>query len=163
MTHCTGKEREVVLSYLESRFGLQPSLFSSFQFTLSAKGRVFLGPLVPESVSPLSVGIGIARLSPSGAVKPSTAFLQLFGRHITKGKIELSREQAAIYLSGESFPLNTKAEEGYVLLTYNNQPLGCGLLKSSAASGREGNQAHPRDATLKNMLPKARRQVVQFM
>jgi len=148
MNRCPGKEREVVLSYLESRFGLPKKLFSAFQLYLSAKGRIFLGPLVPESISLLSVGLGIARRSPSGAVKPSTAVLQLFGQHITKSKIELSREQAVLYLSGESFPIEPSVADGYVLLTYKSQPLGCGLLKAGQ---------------LKNMLPKARRQVVQFL
>ena len=146
MIQCPAKEKEAVLSYLEGRFGLSGNLFAAFSWYAGSKGRVFLGPAAPH-VTSLSAGLGIARLSPTGAVKPSTTILQLFGQHITKNKVALSKEQAVLYLSGESFPIETP-EEGYVLVIYNNIPLGCALLKA----GR-----------LKNMLPKARRSAVQFL
>lgn len=139
--------KETVLAYLESRFGLSQTLFSGFQFYSSAKGRIFLGPVLPQ-LPFLSAGLLIARISPVGTIKPTTAFLQLFGRHITKNKVELSREQALLYLSGESFPIETTEADGYVLLTCRQQPLGCALLKNGQ---------------VKNMLPKARRMDVRFL
>lgn len=141
-------QREMVLGYLEDRFGIDRKHFSDFEFYMASKGRVFLGPKsIPGRLKPVSVGILVARMS--GSVKPSTNLLQLFGSHASRGIVDLSKEQALRYTRGEDLRLtDNKTTDGYVLLKYLDFPLGCGMLKNSI---------------IKNMLPKAKRIEAKFL
>jgi NOL1/NOP2/fmu family ribosome biogenesis protein len=141
-------QREMVLSYLEERFGIDRRHFSDFEFYMASKGRVFLGPKgIPGRLKPVSVGILVARMS--GSVKPSTNLLQLFGRHASRSIVSLPKEQALRYLRGEDLKLTDGgATEGYILLKYLDFPLGCGMLKKGI---------------VKNMLPKAKRIEAKFI
>ncbi len=141
-------QREMVLGYLEDRFGIDRRHFSGFEFYLASKGRLFLGPKsIPGRLKPVSVGILVARIGKT--VKPSTNLLQLFGRHASRSIVDLSREQALSYLKGEDLRVtDNKTTDGYVLLNYLDFPLGCGMLKNSI---------------IKNMLPKAKRIEAKFL
>jgi len=141
-------QREMVLSYLEERFGIERRHFSGFEFYMASKGRVFLGPKrIPGRLKPVSVGILVARMS--GTVKPSTNLLQLFGRHASRNIVDLPKEQALRYLRGEDLRLpGNGTTDGYVLMKYLGFPLGCGMLKKGI---------------IKNMLPKAKRIEAKFL
>ena len=139
-----------VLAYFEERFGIPRELFSDYTLYSDHKGRIFMAPkkLVAEDIA-ITVGMQIGRVN--GAIKPSTNFLQAFGRHAGKSILPLAKEQAIAYAKGEDIKVHTRPDgisDGYVLLKYLDFPLGCGLLK--------GDQ-------LKNMLPKARRMQVKFL
>lgn len=140
--------KAAVLDYLEGRFGLDPELFSGSGFYLASKGRVYLGPQqsIPKPRI-VTIGLLVARVGEN--IKPTTNLLQAFGRHVKKNSIALSREQTLAYARGEDIsPDAGDATEGYVLLSYEGHPLGCGLLK---------------DGTIKNMLPKAKRTELKYL
>jgi len=132
-----------ILAYFEERFGIAKKEFEGFRLYADRKGRVMLGPKgIPLDDKAISVGMQIARVG--NDMKPSTNFLQLFGRHATKNSISLTKEQTHAYLMGEDVQPSGKvdATDGYVLLKYLDYPLACGLLKNK---------------TIKNVLPKPRR------
>jgi len=154
-----------VMEYFEERFGIRKSHFKDFRLYTDQKGRALLGPkhLGPERIV-ISVGIQIAHSensarkasrTPSGTdaparFKPSTNFLQLFGKHATKNTVSLTKEQVQAYLKGEDIPLSGKidATDGYVILKYQDYPLACGLLR--------GNR-------IENVLAKSRRMEIKFL
>lgn len=137
-------------SYMEERFGISRSHFREFGIYSDQKGRVFMAPkkLAAEDIA-ITVGMQIARTGK--AIKPSTNFLQAFGRHAGKGILPLAKEQAVAYARGEDIKVHARPDgisDGYVLLKYLDFPMGCGLLK---------------DGQIKNVLPKARRMQVKFL
>ncbi|MEW6748904.1 MAG: hypothetical protein AB1295_04320 [Candidatus Micrarchaeota archaeon] len=157
------KLKDAVLEYLEERFGLGPEVFKDFGFYLASKGRVYLGPRrAIDRPKVVTVGLLIARAGDS--IKPTTNLLQAFGRQVKKNEIRLSREQTLSYVRGEDIRMagpgssaspqtvsglgSPVSGDGYVLLTYEGYPLGCGLLKAG---------------TIKNMLPKAKRLELKYL
>ncbi|HJW97210.1 MAG TPA: hypothetical protein VJ485_03530 [archaeon] len=149
-----------ILDYFEERFGISKSLFKSFRIYADQKGRIFLcSKRLSAQSSAVSIGMHIARVG--NDIKPSTNFLQLFGRHATKNHVSLTKEQAQAYVKGEDIelsaqdvssksaePASVQVSDGYILLKYLDYPLACGMLK--------GKQ-------VKNVLPKARRSNVEFL
>jgi NOL1/NOP2/fmu family ribosome biogenesis protein len=138
-----------ILDYFENRFGIRKSLFKGFRIYADQKGRIFLcSKGLSAQSSAVSIGMQIARVG--NDIKPSTNFLQLFGKHATKNFILFTREQAQAYARGEDIELSGKvnATDRYVLLKYLDFPLACGMLKNKI---------------IKNVLPKARRAKVEFL
>ena len=143
--------RATVLDYLEERFGLSPEVFNGFGLYMASKGRVYLGP--EKAIGKpriVCIGMTIARLS--GAVKPSSNLIQLFGRQMRKNIIKLEKKEAISYAKGEDLALGPERlhgiSPGYVALAYLGVPLGCGMLK---------------DGLVRNMLPKAKRVELKFI
>jgi NOL1/NOP2/fmu family ribosome biogenesis protein len=138
-----------ILAYLEQRFGIQKSHFKEFRLYSDRKGRFILGPRgIPLDMA-ISLGMQIAHKN--GDLKPSTNFLQLFGKHVSKNFVSLAKVQAQSYMKGQDLELEISpktASDGYILLRYMGSPLACGLLK--------GNK-------VKNVLPKPRRSEVKFL
>jgi NOL1/NOP2/fmu family ribosome biogenesis protein len=144
-----GQIQKDVLNYLELRFGLGEDVFKDHRFYLASKERLYLGPkFVPDDRKIATLGILVARASSS--IKPTTNLFQLFGDRITRNFIMLDRAQAIAFAKGEDLRMQEAqgASDGYVLLKYEDIPLGCGLLKSGA---------------IKNMLPKAKRLEIRFL
>ena len=149
--------KDAILKYFEDRFGIKVS--PGFKLYTDQKGRVFLGPHL--SFEPVSVGMQIATIEGADRIRPSTSFLQLFGKHATKNYISLTKEQTQAYAKGDDLSLNQEqashARDGYVLLKYLEYPLGCGLLKTE----KEGSKG--RILSIRNVLPKARRMRMDFL
>ncbi len=148
---CPDEMRVRTLTYLEERFGLSPTLFESFVLYAGAKGRIILGPkLIPQAFDPDTAGLVIARVNRS--VKPTTNLFQVFGRLVVRNTITLAREQALRYLAGNDIAVGTEdrvdAYLGYVLIKYDDYPLGCGLFQ---------------EGQIKNMLPRAKRLEVEYL
>lgn len=135
-----------VLEYFMERFGIDPSNFDDYGLYMGSRGRVFLGPkkLIdkPPVVAP---GILVARVSET--IKPTSNFIQLFGRLASRNVVRLNREQARNFAMGSDLDV-PPGSDGYVIVSYGKEPLGCGLLK-----GRE----------IKNLLPKAKRQELKYL
>lgn len=151
ITKCSLKDQEQVLNYFEERFGIQRQLLESFSFYSASKGRIFLGPNnLIDKPKPVTGGILIARISLH--IKPTTIFLQFFGKDVTKNVIKLNKERTVRFIKGENLDLSDNeiqdATNGYVLVTYLDFPLGCGLLK--------GNQ-------VRNMIPKPKLLELAFL
>lgn len=143
MNRCSEELIARVMGYLSERFGIPIELFEGRVFYQRPGGRVYMGPNDKiEGVAADSAGILIARVHRT--VKPSSCLLQLFGSHVTRNGIILTREQALACVAGKDVMVHARqlegARPGYVLLTYGDIALGCGLL---------------RDTTIHNVLPKA--------
>ncbi len=148
---CPEEMRVRTLTYLEERFGLSPQLFDSFVLYAGAKGRIILGPkIIPEVLDPDTAGLVIARVNRS--VKPTTNLFQVFGRLVERNTISLGRDQALRYLAGGDITVGAEdridAYPGYVLIKYDEYPLGCGLFQ---------------EGQIKNMLPRAKRLEVEYL
>jgi NOL1/NOP2/fmu family ribosome biogenesis protein len=148
---CSPEHQSLLLAYLETRFGIEQHLFENFSFYAASKDRIFLGPkTLIDRPPPVSAGILIARLK--RAVKPTTNFFQIFGKYVKNNSIAFNKEQALRFIRGEDLELSADeirdASDGYVLLTYLDFPLGCGLLKRNH---------------IKNMIPKVKWRNLKFL
>jgi hypothetical protein len=135
-----------VLKYFRERFGISESCFDDYGLYMGSRGRVYLGPknLIdkPPIVAP---GVLVARVSE--AIKPTSNFLQMFGRRATSNIVEISREQAIAYARGDDLDAEP-GDDGYVIVSYGGQPLGCGMRKGTS---------------IKNLLPKSKRQELKYL
>ncbi len=132
MTICPPDIQQRVIAYLHERFGLDPSLWEPYRFYYSSRSRIHLGPHhTIANPTPDSAGCLIARVQRT--VKPSSALLQLFGHHVTREIVDLTKDQTRRYISGESITVDpaqtTTCRLGFVMLRYDNMPLACGLLR----------------------------------
>lgn len=151
LSHVSGKVREAILEFLLERFSIHPEVFQGLEFLDNGKGRIFAleakaaGFAVRSKVACAS--LPFVRLD--GSVKPTSAMIQLFGRHARKSVIKLGKKEAKDFMEG--FDLDVRGNtctDGYVAVKYLDYPLGCGLLRGEK---------------LKNMLPKAKRMPVGFL
>jgi NOL1/NOP2/fmu family ribosome biogenesis protein len=73
--------------------------------------------------------VGLKAFEKVGAfVKPTTRFIQLFGNRATKGKLEISEEQLETLKDGGALSVDTRAENGYLILSTHGNVIGLGLL-----------------------------------
>ena len=131
---CSNEWQQAVLDYVEYRFALSPDLFESYGFYSASNGRIFIGPkdqVVTQSVE--TIGVLIARIQKS--VKPSSDLFQMFGKHITRSVIDINSEQLIGYCQGADIDTVDLCTEniipGFVMVRYNDIPIGCGLLRES--------------------------------
>jgi NOL1/NOP2/fmu family ribosome biogenesis protein len=148
---CPPQQQELVLEYLNSRFGLDRTLFDVFALYAGPNGRIFLGPQTKIELSLAdTTGLLIARIHKT--VKPSTDLFQTFGKYVTRNAVTLTKKQTQRYIGGEDVQLQESelggATNGYVMLAYQDNPLACGLLK--------GNR-------IENVLPKVNRLKVEHL
>ncbi len=150
MNKLKGKELERVFGYLEERFGIGRGLFGGYDFRVSPKGKAFISNRFPgtDPRSALNLGLPFVRVGRSGVIKPTSVFIQLFGRHAKKGIVNIGKEQAKRFASGMDLEIGTDLSRGYVIVRYGNYDLGCGRLK---------------EGILKNMLPKGKRMNVELL
>jgi len=111
---------------MESRFGIPPAAFEGVNFY--RKGRNVWAFSLPEIPDLRCESVGLRFLSVRGRVpKPTTYALQLFGRLATKNSVDLSASQAEKFIAGERQRLEAELEDGYVVVSYRDGVLGCGL------------------------------------
>jgi NOL1/NOP2/fmu family ribosome biogenesis protein len=136
------------LKFLEERFGLAPGLWDGLSFhrvgddywiTTADAVRVDL-PKIRRR------GLRFLRTYRGPRFKWTTTAMMLFGTRATRNVVELSPEEAERFVRGEDLkrdPLPPDCTPGQVILRYQGQPLGSGLLH--------------RDGRIKNQLPAGRR------
>jgi hypothetical protein len=124
-------ERSDLLLYMFERFGIKKELFDDY--LLFAKKRTFWflrkSPFISE-VSHLKIKrLGIKAFQEVGSfIKPTTRFIQFFGRHATKAVFDIDEKQLKQLLTDEYLPFNYALENGYVILSLKGEVLGLGLL-----------------------------------
>jgi NOL1/NOP2/fmu family ribosome biogenesis protein len=135
-----------VLEYFKERFGIEESNFDDYGLYAGSKGRVFLGPKKLIDKPPLvAPGILIARISET--IKPTSNFIHMFAHLAKSNVVDVSKKQAKAFVRGEDLECD-EGDDGYVIISYEGQALGCGLLKGRA---------------IKNLLPKAKRQELKYL
>ncbi|OYT41200.1 hypothetical protein B6U80_01865 [Candidatus Pacearchaeota archaeon ex4484_26] len=147
------KEKRSMFLYIKERFGLGKEYFKDFDFFKTRKAiYITTKECLNSQLFKQAETAGIAFLRPNKVLKPTTNFLQLFGKHASKNVITLSREQAERFIRGEDLELDKIkkrgdwVEPGYVIVKYQEHILGC-------ANFKEG--------VLKNMIAKSRRRHIK--
>ena len=144
------KEITEVFDTLSERFGFDKRIFYNFNYYKSSKGRIFIASKeISEIVKAIKfVTLGFIFCRKNVSVKPSSNFIQIFGKAATKNFIDVNNTLAMQFILGYDLAAeNTKAEDGYVIIRYKNYSLGVGMLKEN---------------TIKNMLPKGKRMNIEI-
>ena len=138
----------LILGYCIERFGINNKTLENYNWYIGSKNRVYIGPKELERIKPESIGISVFRLDKTP--KPTTNFLQLFGRYVTKNIIELDDNETINYCRGKD--LNPEHEldvtPGFVIVRHKDRFLGCG---------------HSNGMLLKNQIPKSRFCKINFL
>ncbi|MBS7641720.1 hypothetical protein KEJ40_00940 [Candidatus Bathyarchaeota archaeon] len=129
---CSSEEVRRILDYLEERYGIPRSVFENYTFLVRGKNSIWIysgHPSILELIPNVSIaGIRALHLSIKKTLKPTTIFLQVFGKYATKNVVELeSEEEAVTFMSGGSIARYYDVEEGFVVVKFGSDVLGCGL------------------------------------
>ena len=124
-------DRHLLFSYVEYRFGIQEELFEGFLLFRKRKSWWLLrhSPHV-DSAAHFKVSIpGFKAFQKINRyIKPTTRFIQVFGRHATGAIIKIKRKEFEYLKSGIPFPADLALENGYVIISFREHVLGLGLL-----------------------------------
>ncbi len=138
-------DREKITGFLKDRFGIEEEHLEGYHFYEGRRSVWFSTvEMDPEFFGMKKVEFpGIRALRKiNGHYKPTTFFLQILGAHATRNLIDLGREELRELLEegrlAKDFP---GVDEGYVIITYGGEILGCGLysrgrLKAQFPRGR---------------------------
>ena len=139
-------KKDEIISYCFERFGLAKENLKSYCWYEGSKNRVFIGPKEIERINPESIGLCIFRLDKTP--KPTTNFIQLFGKKIVKNYIILNETETLEICKGNDLTKEIDVEPGFVALKYNNISLGC---------------AHWNGEIIKNQIPKSKFCNINFL
>ncbi len=136
----------VVEDYFFERFGISPELFRGYSFFESRKSIWMCSATMNPAILCLKrieyPGIRIIRKLNRHIFKPTTYALQLIAYKATKNTIVLDRDETLQLLTHGRIEIKVDAvQDGYVIIRYNEDILGCGLyrrgvLKSQFPKGR---------------------------
>lgn len=139
--------RQEVLEYFEDRFGIPPATFDDHTFWEKGAGKIWIyGGEAPTPLEIEAIGMTCLRTRQEHW-KPTTDFVQRFGRHAEECVIELDREEARRFAAGEDQELERwDGDWGYLIAAHEvagkREPLGVGLylhgeLRSVVPKGRQ--------------------------
>jgi|TARA_B110000881_G_C18590425_1_gene527600 hypothetical protein len=149
LTPLEEEKRQLVSDYCVERFGINSKILEKYSWYSGSKNKIYIAnTLELERIIPESKGICVFRLDKSP--KPTTNFLQLFGKYITKNYVEINNENTIKYCRGDDLILeNSEALiPGFMLIANKNRFLGCG---------------HWNGELLKNQLPKSKFCKINFL
>ena len=99
-------KKETILNYCEERFGINRTIFDNYNWYIGSKNRIYIGPEEIERIKPESIGLCIFRLDKTP--KPTTNFIQLFGKRITKNYISLNKKNTLDFCKGFDLEIASK-------------------------------------------------------
>ena len=134
-------DRKDILNHLKERYGIPEEVFQEYGFLV--KGRKIWvykkGMWIPKGKLE---SVGMVALRIGKELKPTTNFIQLFGKYASKNVVEIkSEEDMKRFVNGKDIHLGIPGR-GYVFVKYKEDVLGCGFL---------------RDGVLLNLIPNDRR------
>ncbi|NQT57023.1 MAG: hypothetical protein HQ551_12440, partial [Desulfobacteraceae bacterium] len=112
-------DRLYLLTYIENRFGIPKALFDDYLLFSTKKSWLLIKrSLQIETASRLKVSkVGLRAFQRIGSfVKPTTRFIQTFGRFASKAKLQINMTQLQTLLGGGEIPIDLKLDNGYVVL-----------------------------------------------
>ncbi len=143
---------KIFVKRLQSQFGIEDTkMFSKYLFLKNNKKKVFITTKT-EKKDKLHIprlekaGIYFATINKDETLRLSLEGSQFVGKHATKNILELDHSQAENWLKGYDFDISV-GSDGYYLLKYKEDFLGCGLIRKNK---------------LFNFLPKTRRLKVLY-
>jgi NOL1/NOP2/fmu family ribosome biogenesis protein len=139
--------RALILKYLRDRFEIPKKIFSDYSFIIKGeKIWIVARDVLEKDLEGLkieSIGLLFGRyFERQKRFKPTTNALQIFGKYATKNVVELNEKEKNQYIRGYDLEKELNLEEGYVIIKFKNDMLGCGLY---------------REGKIKNQIPKARK------
>lgn len=137
------------LGYLEERFGLEKSAFSEFSFHETPDKIYIMSADIPQNdlngLRIVQTGIVAGRIfDKGGKFKPTTNFLQIFGKFAAKSIVQLNEKEKEDFVRGLDIEnkIAEGVDNGYVIVKFGDDVLGCGIFSQGS---------------IKNQIPKARR------
>lgn len=138
--------RTAVVDYFADRFAFPPETFDDYTFWEKGAGKIWI--YRGEAPSPIEIeAIGMTCLrTRQEHWKPTTDFVQRFGRVATECVIDLDRDEARRFAAGEDQELEWDGDWGYLIAAHDvageREPLGVGLfvhgeLRSMVPKGRQ--------------------------
>ena len=125
-------DRHNIFSYIENRFGIPEALFDDYLLFRTKRNWVLIKNATQIAwASQLKVSkVGLKAFQRVGNfVKPTTRFIQTFGRFAGKGKLQINMTQLETLLEGGEIPVDLKLDKGYVILSIEkDRVLGLGFL-----------------------------------
>jgi len=123
--------RRTISSYLLERFGIPPEILDEYYLFERKKGWFILkrSEQVKKGAHLKVSKVGLRAFRKVGQfIKPTTRFIQAFGRFATKAVFQMDRPQfEELVLTGE-IPVDPGLEKGYVILTLEDDVvLGLGF------------------------------------
>lgn len=122
-------ERDEVADLWHSRFAMPKDAFEGYRFYRKANSVWVISEADLPDFSYEALGLRMISLK-DRPWKPTTCALQIFGKYATKNVVHLDEEQAMTFLTGKSQALVNACElceQGYVVVFYRGEVLGCGL------------------------------------
>ncbi len=124
------EEKQEIFGFLKERFGFEQTLFEDF-LILKGATNFWLFPKTNhlsqlKKLSPEAVGLLFLRRV-SHYLKPTSSFLQRFGKWATKNVVTLNPEQVKLLREKGKIEIKFDLEPGYVILRNGKWILGCGL------------------------------------
>lgn len=116
---------------MEERFGIPQSTWEGYLLFCRRRSWWLLADSshVQRACRLKVSAVGLKAFEKVGAfVKPTTRFIQVFGKTATKGKIEISEEQFESLKQGEATPVACRIENGYAIIAMGGNIIGLGLL-----------------------------------
>jgi len=146
-------DRRQILSYMAQRFGISQDLFADYLLFRKKKSWFLIRDTdLIQSASQLKVTqAGLRAFQRVGDfVKPTTRFIQGFGRFATRAKLHIDMTQLQALLRDEKIDIDLTLDNGYVILVIGEERvLGLGLY----VDGRIGSQLPKKEirSTMLNM------------
>ena len=125
-----GGDREQVLRYLAQRFEISAAIFEDFLLFRRKKSWWILKKTshLPGASQLKVVMAGLKAFQRVGRyLKPTTRFMQIFGHHATRSVIHVDPIHLAALTQGKTLAGDPSVENGYVILSFQDQVLGLGL------------------------------------
>jgi NOL1/NOP2/fmu family ribosome biogenesis protein len=139
--------RREVVDYFADRFGIDPEVFDEYTFWEKGAGKIWI--YAGDAPSPLRIeAIGMTCLrTRQEHWKPTTDFVQRFGRHASECVIDLDPEEARAFAAGKDREIERwDGDWGYLIAAHEidgeRVPIGVGLyvhgeLRSVVPKGRQ--------------------------
>jgi NOL1/NOP2/fmu family ribosome biogenesis protein len=124
-------ERANLIGYLEERFGMGPEVFDDYLLFRRKKTwwMVRVSPFISNAATLKVSMVGLkAFTNVAKFVKPTTEMIQVFGSKASKACFNISKGELDKLLAGDTLIAETTLEDGYVILCYQENILGLGLL-----------------------------------
>ncbi|WP_394742060.1 DUF7122 family protein [Natronococcus roseus] len=139
--------REEVVDYFADRFAIPPETFDDYTFWEKGAGKIWIyGGDAPSPITIEAIGMTCLRTRQEHW-KPTTDFVQRFGREAGECVIELESEEARAFAAGEDQALERwDGDWGYLIAAHRIagaiEPIGVGLyvhgeLRSMVPKGRQ--------------------------
>jgi NOL1/NOP2/fmu family ribosome biogenesis protein len=119
-------DQSLIMKLWQDRFGISGQAFAGCRFFRKAQSIWAISDVDLPRLSYETIGMRIMSCK-DRPWKPTTSALQIFGQYASKNLIHLNQEEAVIFLEGGSQPFASDCENGYVVVFYRGDVLGCGL------------------------------------